>query len=107
MEWSSGNFSRTPKIHSIADSSCYPLRLGEIPHRTGRISDRMIFVSMFNDKKGNEDSCTLTSTYRQYDSRFVKERWAFIGPRSEDKWFQEYDYKPDGKWDSIASTMVK
>ena len=28
-------------------------------------------------------------------------------PRHEEKWFRGYNYKPDGKWDSIASRMVK
>ena len=36
-----------------------------------------------------------------------KKHWAFIGPRSEEKWFRGYNYKPDGRWDSIASIMVK
>ena len=74
--------------------------------------DRIIFMSMFNDidlnKKGNEASCTLTSTKIQgYASNFVKGHWAFIGPGSEETWFRWYNYKPDGRWDSIASRMVK
>ena len=53
-------------------------------------SDRIIFMSMFNnidlDKKGNGDSCALTSrTIRDYASRFKNGHWAFKGLGQENK----------------------
>ena len=75
-------------------------------------SDRIVFMSMFNDinadKKGNDTSCTLTSVkIQEYATRFMEGRWAFLGPGEGEKWFRGYDHKPEGRWDSIASEMVR
>ena len=48
------------------------------------VSDRIIFMSMFNDidldKNGNEDSCTTTSKeIKEYTSKFNDGHWAFHG----------------------------
>ena len=48
-----------------------------------QLGDRIIFMSMFNDieleKRGNEDSCALTSrALRDYSSRFKDGQWAFL-----------------------------
>ena len=53
-------------------------------------SDRIIFMSMFNDinvdKRGNYTSCTLTSVKIQEDAtRFMEGHWAFLGPGEEEK----------------------
>ena len=69
-------------------------------------------MSMFNDinvdKRGNDTSCTLTSVkIQEYATRFMEGRWAFLGPGEGEKWFRGYDHKPEGRWDSIASEMVR
>ena len=51
-------------------------------------SDRIIFMSMFNDiivdRRGNDASCTLTSVkIQEYASRFMEGHWAFLGPGGE------------------------
>ena len=54
-------------------------------------SDRIIFMSLFNtielEKRGNEDSCALTSrAIRDYSSRFKDGHWAFLGLGEENKY---------------------
>ena len=56
-------------------------------------SDRIIFISMFNDivmeKRGNEDSSAVTSKkIKKYGSKFNDGHWAFLGPGEESKWYQ-------------------
>ena len=51
-------------------------------------SDRIIFMSMFNDivleKKENEDACAITSRkIKEYASKFNDGHWAFLGPVEE------------------------
>ena len=74
-------------------------------------SDRIIFMSMFNDidvdKRGNEDTCALTSeAIRDYASKFKDGHWAFLGPGEENKWCHDYEYNHGGKWDFRASKTV-
>ena len=77
-----------------------------------RFSDRIIFMSMFNDigleRKDNEDSCALTSRkIKEYASNFNDAHWAFLGPGEESKWYQGYAAENGGKWDLRASQMVE
>ena len=77
-----------------------------------KFSDRMIFMSMFNDielwGKDNEDSCALTSRkIKEYASKFNDGRWAFLGPGEESKWYQGYATNHGGKWDLRASQWWK
>ena len=72
-----------------------------------RFSDRIIFMSMFNDieleKKDNEDSCLLTSRkINEYASNFNDGHWAFLGPGEESKWYQGYVTNHGSKWDLRA-----
>ena len=75
-------------------------------------SDRIIFMSMFNDiilgKKDNEDSCALTlKKIKQYASKFNDGHWAFLGPGEESKCVQGKTTNCGGKWDLRASEMVE
>ena len=77
-----------------------------------KFSDRMIFMSMFNDieleRKNNEDSCALIPrTNKEYASNFNDGHWAFLGPEEESKWYQGYATNHGGKWDLRASQMVE
>ena len=73
-------------------------------------SDRIIFMSMFNDieleKRRNKDSCTTSRATRDYFSKFKDGHWAFLGPREENKWYHDYAASYEGKWDLCASKMV-
>ena len=75
-------------------------------------SDRIIFMSMFNDivpeEKDNEDSCALTSRKIKEDaSKFKDGHWAFLGPGEESKWDQGYATDDGGKRDLRGSQMVE
>ena len=66
---------------------------------------------MFNDKnvdkRGNDTFCTLTSVkIQECATRFMEGHRTFLGPGKGEKWFRGYDYKPEGRWDSVASEMV-
>ena len=70
-------------------------------------SDRIIFMSMFNDieleRKDNEDSCAPTSRkIKEYASKFNDGHWAFLGPGEESKWYQGYAAEYGGKTDLRA-----
>ena len=80
--------------------------------RPEKFSDRIVFMSMFNDiildKRGNEDSCALTSRkIKEYASNFNDGHWAFLGSGEESKWYQGFPVNYHGKWDLRASQMVE
>ena len=62
--------------------------------------DRIIFMSMYNGiewkTRGNKEQC-------EYNSRG---HWSFLGPGSEEKWYETYTDKPDGSWDRMAEEMM-
>ena len=73
--------------------------------------DRIIFMSMFNDidwtKRGKSEKCISNSDQiKNYAEIFSQNHWTFLGPRDEKKWYGTLSYKPEGKWDSVASSMV-
>ena len=75
-------------------------------------TDRIIFMSMFNDiyldKKGYEDTCNTTSRkIKEYASRFNDGHWAFLGHGEESKWYQGCAINCGGKLDLRASQMVE
>ena len=75
-----------------------------------KISDRIIFISMFNDveleRKDNEYCCALTSKkIKEYASNFHDGHLAFLGRGEESKWYQGYAADYGGKWDLRASQM--
>ena len=79
--------------------------------RPEKFSDRIIFMSMFNDieleRKDNEDSCALTSRkIKEYASQFNDGHWAFLGPGEESKWYRGYAAEYGGKTDLHVSQMV-
>ena len=67
-------------------------------------------MSMFNDidrtMEGNEETCISNSEkVKTYVQRFSQGHW--FGPGDEKKWYGNRNYKPEGKWDSVASQMVQ
>ena len=70
-----------------------------------KFTDRIIFMSMFNDidwtRKGNDGICISNSEkVKEYAERFLQGHWTFLGPGDEKKW-------QGGKWDSTATQMVE
>ena len=60
------------------------------------------------DQEGNSEKCISDSEQiKFYAERFSQGHWTFLGPGDEKKWFGTLSFKPDGKWDSAASSMVQ
>ena len=77
-----------------------------------KFSDRIIFMSMFNDieleGKDHEDSCAFASRkIKEYASNFNDGHWAFLGLAEESNWYQGYAADYGGKWDLRASQTVE
>ena len=59
-------------------------------------------------RKGNEETCVSNAKkLKTYAKRFSQGHWTFLGPGDEKKWYGNCKYKPEGKWNSIASQMVQ
>ena len=124
-EWSSVNFEDVSHFQRIARTGGRAdwLRALDLLHEIQadllgkhvtpeKFSDRIIFLSMFNDivleKRGNEDSCAITSRkIKECASKFNDGHWAFLGPGEESKWYQGYATDYVGKCDLRASQTVK
>ena len=68
-------------------------------------------MSMFNDiiwgSTDNERECIANATLvTLFAKRFPAERWSFLGPGSETKWFSTYIDEPRGEWDRVAELMM-
>ena len=55
-----------------------------------KITDRNIFMSMFNDidwtRGGNDDNCiSYSEKVKTYAKKFSQEHWTFLGPGDEKK----------------------
>ena len=77
-----------------------------------KFTDRIIFMSMCNDidwtRKGNDEICISNSEkVKMYAKRFSQGHWTFLGLEDEKKWYGNRNYKPEGKWTSVASKMVQ
>ena len=109
-QWnSSGIFSQdSPHCSSTTKFKSLLLRLSVTPENfTGRI----IFMSMFNDiswrSQDNEQECELNANFVSiYARRFSPDRWSFLGPGSEKKWYSTHDSKPQGERDRVAELMM-
>ena len=106
FEWTNfPGFSALQLLHRIQ----YDLENSHIEPE--QFSDRFLFMSIFTDidiySIGYEVACTSTSDkVRQQASNFVKGHWTSLARKRREVVSWE-NYKPDGKWDSIASSMVK
>ena len=71
-----------------------------------KFTDRIILMSMYIDwtKKGNDEICISNAEkVKDYAMRFLQGHGTFLGPGDEKKWYGKCKYKPEGKWDSVAS----
>ena len=76
------------------------------------VGDRIIFMSNFTDidwtRKGYEEKCISNSEeVKHYAKRFSQGHWTLFGPGDETTWYGYCNYKPEGKWNSVASKMVQ
>ena len=74
-------------------------------------TDRIIFMSMYNDiawqEKGNTERCKYDSqSAANYARKFPRGHWSFLELGSEKKWYGTYTDKPDGSWDRTAENMM-
>ena len=73
----------SPRIFVIADSSEIPERFPRTKHEPEKFTDRIIFMSMFNDinwtRKGNDGICiSISEEVQEYAKRFSQEHWTFL-----------------------------
>ena len=68
-------------------------------------------MSMYHDndwrKRGNSENC-IANAHRvtEYDRRFTRGHWSFLGCGSAKKWYVTHVSKPDGEWDKTAADMM-
>ena len=77
-----------------------------------KFTDRIIITSMFTDidwtRNGNDENCISNSEIvKMYAKRFSQGRRTFLGLGDEKKRYGNRNYKPEGKWNSVASQMVQ
>ena len=77
-----------------------------------RITDRIIFMSMFNDIDWTRKSFRWILYFefrkvKDYAKRFFQGHWTSLGPGEEKKWYGTLPNTPEGKWDSTATQMVE
>ena len=120
FQWAVGNGWRTnwirvgkiARIHRIGDSSQNSMRYGEFPHWTGTIqwsNPFYVHLQWHRHQQHRLWGCLHLDIW-QSSTICIKICERTLGihwPGHEEKWFRGYNYKPDGKWDSIASRMVK
>ena len=85
--------------------------LSEMSEEPEDFTGRIIFMSTFNDiswrSKDNKQECELSANLvSMYARRFPPERWSFLGPGSEKKWYSTHDSKPQGECDKVAELMM-
>ena len=47
-----------------------------------------------------------SSDVAPYARRCPKERWSFLGPGSEGKWYGQHIHKPNGSWNDVGDLMM-
>ena len=77
-----------------------------------KFTDRIIFTSMFTDidwtRNGNDENCISDSEIvKMYAKRFSQGHRTFLRLGDEKKRYGNRNYKPEGKWNSVASQMVQ
>ena len=73
-------------------------------------TDRIIFMSMFNDNVWNTNGETCVSNaekVKNYAMRFPEGHWTFLGPGSEEKWYGSSYHVQEGQWNCTAAKMVQ
>ena len=75
-----------------------------------KITERIIFMSMFNDMWRSQDSeqeCESNANLVSICARrFAPGRWSFLGPVSEKKWYSSYESRAEGEWDRVDELMM-
>ena len=59
-------------------------------------------------KRGNSEKCISNSDQiKNHAQRFSQGHWTSLGPGDEEKWYGTFSYKPVGKLDSVAPSIVQ
>ena len=106
FEW-----KRFPGIMTVGLLEKIQSLMRDLQCKSEKFTDRIIFMSMYNDielrEKGNTERCEYNSqTAANYARRFPRARWSFMGLGTEKKWCETYSDKPDGSWDRTAEMMM-
>ena len=78
---------------------------------TEQFKGMIIFMPMYHDidrgKRGNKEDCFANALRdTEYDRRFTRGHWSFLGPGSEKKWYETHVNEPDGEWDKTLEGMI-
>ena len=78
---------------------------------TEQFKGMIIFMPMYHDidrgKRGNKENCFANALRdTEYDRRFTRGHWSFLGPGSEKKWYGTHVNEPDGEWDKTLEGMM-
>ena len=106
---SSGIFRR---IYIIAYSLRDPEWFAKTEHRSWKFTDRIIFMSMFNDIGWTRTKKWWNLYYEFRKSqgiwgKIIARTWTFLCPGDEKKWYGTLPNTPEGKWDSTVTQMVQ
>ena len=68
-------------------------------------------MSMYNDidwgKDGNDQACTPNSVeVAAYTQRSPQGHWSFLGPGTEETWYETHTFEPEGLWNHSASSAL-
>ena len=72
-------------------------------------TDRIIFMSMFNDieRNSNDEICVSNAEkVKKYAMRFSQRDWTFLRPGSEEKRYGD-SHDQEGQWSCTANKMVQ
>ena len=100
-----------PRIHYIAARRRSPKAHEQNESDPSQFQGRITFMSMFNDiiwgSSDNERECIANATLvTLFAKRFPAERWSFLGPGSETKWFSTYIDESRGEWYRVAELLM-
>ena len=106
---SSGIF---PRIQIDWDSQTNPERFEDSTNKSRSVwGNNSIHVDMFNDidwtKDGHYSACISNAReVSDYETKFQRGHWLFLGPGDEEKQYGTYVYNPEGKWNQQAGQMI-
>ena len=100
----------SPGFSSLSILEENPTRLGGAEIQPEEFTDRIIFMSMFNDivRNTNDENCVPNvEKVKNYAMRFSEGHWTFLGPRSEEKWYVSSNHAQKEQWNWTANKMVQ
>ena len=99
-----------PRSFVIVHSGRNPTRLGGAEIQPEEFTDRILFMSMFNDivrNTNDENYVWNAEKVKNYAMRFSQGHFTFLGPGSEEKWYGSSSHAQKGQWNCVAAKMVQ